>query len=270
MRRGFTIIELIVVVVVILVLFVVAGIIIPSQGKRHGGHHQLKDATQLRGIGQAMFIWAMNNDDKYPLPSVIDVNNATVAELGRAKDTTANIFSPLIDDGSVTAELCISPLENNERIVAYENYETEEPTAAIDPVKALWDPGFSADFTAEGGGNISYAHLIPVGERLDMWKITNKGDEAILSNRGPEMASINRADGNVVTGFTNPDTNTILFAGSKENMVGQHRIQRQPCRTRQRPLHTQQSNRHNQLPPASPHHQRRRHNNRLPRCALCR
>jgi type II secretory pathway pseudopilin PulG len=216
MRRGFTIIEM---VVVLLAIVLIILILLPATGGSRS-NPQLKDATQVRGIGMAMYIWAGNNDGKYPLPSLIDVNNATVPELGRAKDTTANIFALLVDDGSITAELLISPLEVNENIVAFEDYETEAPAAAVDPENALWDPAFTADFTAEGGGNFSYAHLIPVGKRLDMWTATSKADEAILSNRGPEMAAVNRTNGEVTTQFANPDTNTILFAGSKRSWAG--------------------------------------------------
>lgn len=219
MRRGFTIIEMLVAVLALVIIVAVVIITSPISNSKTP-RHQLKDNTQQRGIGQAMYIWAGNNDDKYPLPSLLDVNDATVADAGRAKDTTANIFSILIDDGSITAEMCISPFEVNESIVAYDDYETEARTAAADPENALWDPGFTADFTAEGGGNFSYAHLIPVGERLDMWGITNNADEAILSNRGPEMASIERKGGDTITQFANPNTNTLLLMGSKNSWSG--------------------------------------------------
>jgi type II secretory pathway pseudopilin PulG len=221
MRRGFTRADLIITVVVVVVLVAVAmSCLVPiaSLGKKYA--RELQDTTHQRGIGQAMWIWASNNDEKYPLPSQVDVNDTTVAELGRAKDTTANIFSILIDDGSITAHLCISPLERNKRIEAYEDYETESQTAAVDPENALWDPGFNADFTAEGGGNFSYAHLIPIGQRLDMWGTTSKADEVILSNRGPEMASVTRANGAVTTRFVSPETNTLRFAGSRNQWTG--------------------------------------------------
>jgi prepilin-type N-terminal cleavage/methylation domain-containing protein len=215
MRRGFTIIELVVVVIVVVVL---VGLLLPAiTVPNRRIPHQLRDATQVRGIGQAMFIWAGNNDEKYPLPSTLDVNNATVPELGRAKDTTANIFALLVDDGSITPQLLISSDERNENISAYEDYETRFPAGAVDPENAIWDPKLTADFTSPGGGNISFAHLIPVGERLDMWASTSKAHEAILSNRGPEMASVSRANSKVTTRFGDPESLTTQFYRSSKN-----------------------------------------------------
>ncbi len=218
-RKGFTFIEMIVAVLAIVVILA-AVLMVNSRPHGSRNHRQLRDATQQRGIGQAMYIWAGNNDGTYPLPSLVDVNNTTVPELGRAKDTTANIFALLIQDGSITPEMCLSWREVNTRIVDDEDYTYDTPTAAVDPYNSHWDPAFSADFTSETGGNFSYAHLIPVGERLDMWGITNNVDEAILSNRGPEMASIERKGGDTITQFANPDTNTLLLMGSKNSWAG--------------------------------------------------
>ena len=206
-RAGFTIIELIVLVVIALLIVV---LLLPARGGR-GNPRPLKDATQVRGIQQAFIVWADNNDGNYPLPSAIDVNNFTVPELGRAKDTTANIMSILICEGFITSELVVSPLEKNDRILPYENYEIENPTGATDPERALWDPKFSADFTSESGGHISYAHLIPDASRLAMWSSTFEAEEAVLSNRGPEMRSVERSNDKVTTHFATPTTRTTKF-----------------------------------------------------------
>lgn len=212
-RAGFTPIELLVILLVVIVLCIAVTVVLTPQPRIN--YRWVGDATQVRGIQQALVTWASNNDDKYPLPSEIDADNFTVPELGRAKDTTANILSVLVGEGFVTAELLVSPFENNTRILPYENYEIEDITGAVDPHKALWDPKFSADFTSPGGGHVSYAHLIPQGKRLDMWGSTFKAEEAILSNRGPEMRAVEHAGGRVVTRFANPATNTTrFFSGS--------------------------------------------------------
>ena len=208
-RAGFTIIELLAIIIVVIALLIAAAVAISPQP--HRGHRQLRDATQVRGIQQALITWASNNDDQFPLPSTIDKDNFTVPELGRAKDTTANILSILICEGFITSELAVSPQDINDRIMPYDNYEVEQPAGAVDPDKALWDPKFSADFTSESGGHNSYAHLIPQGKRLEEWTYTFKPDKAILSNRGPEMRAVELAGGRVVTRFANPATNTTRF-----------------------------------------------------------
>lgn len=196
------------IIVIIIMLLVIILLLLPALGGR-GDTSRLKDATHLRGIGQGMVLWADSNDGKYPLPSEIDKDNTTVAELGRAKDTTANIMSLLVGEGYITAELLISPLEHNSNVTEYEDYQLRNVAAAVDPEQALWDPAMSADFTSESGGNMSYAHLIPVGERLEMWSNTYKASEAVLSNRGPEIAATHRRDGNVTTWFADKASKTL-------------------------------------------------------------
>ena len=208
-RAGFTIIELLVVIAVVLVLVVVLSPVLLSP--RHRGHTQLRDVTQVRGIHSAFVVWANNNDDKYPLPSAIDIDNFTVPELGHAKNTSANIMSILIGEGFLTGELIVSPQENNFQIPPYENYEGELPSGAVDPERALWDPKLSVDFTSGNGGHLSYAHLIPQGSRLAMWASTFKAEEAILSNRGPEMRLVERDKDEVTTHFATPTTRTTKF-----------------------------------------------------------
>mgnify|MGYP003675277464 CR=1 FL=1 len=217
-RAGFTIIELLVIVfVVIALLFVVTVAITPAP---RVNHRWMRDSVQLRGIQQSLITWSGSNDDKYPLPSTIDVDNFTVPELGRAKDTTANIMSLLVYEGFITAELLVSPLENNDRVQVYEDYEIEDISGAVDPEKALWDPKLSADFTSDAGGNISYAHLIPDQSRLAVWGSTFKAEEAILSNRGPEMRSTERTGGNVVTYFADLGTNTTRLYDGPDHKTG--------------------------------------------------
>ena len=210
-NRWFTPIELAVLVAGLLILFPFAIVLFSALSRP--STRQPNDSAHLRVLGSALALWADHNDGRYPLPSELDRDNSTVPELGRAKDTTANIMSILVFEGYIPSELLVSPQETNPKIDWYENYETELPQAAVDPERALWDPGFSADFTSEAGGNISYAHLIPVGERLEMWTNTGKSDEVIASNRGPEIASVERDAGDVTTQFVKPDSNTTFIHG---------------------------------------------------------
>src|SRR5690606_32187581 len=126
---------------------------------------QVKDAAQIRNFIQAMVVFALNNKDVYPLPSLLALNNDTVADAGAAKDTTANTFSILVYQGAISTELLVSPAESNPTIKRFNDYEFVDPKAAVNPAKALWDPALSADFSEGKTGHISYAHLQPTGGR---------------------------------------------------------------------------------------------------------
>lgn len=159
--------------------------------KARSSARQIKDAAHVRGIHQALVIFANNNQDQYPLPSALDIENATVAlgegEDARSKDLTNHIFSMLIFQGSVSPELCVSPAETNDRIRIDKNYSYDTPAKAAKPEDALWDPAFAADFTAKVVGNFSYGHIQTSDGRLKMWTNTFDAREAVLGNRGPEV-----------------------------------------------------------------------------------
>ena len=176
--------------------------------KARASARQIKCEAQVRGMTQAMIVWASGNESKYPLPSDFDVGNQTVAELGRAKDTTANIYSLLIYNGSISSEICVCPDEHNKQIRPYTKYEYTAPKKAVVPAMGIWDPAFATDFTS-GKGRTSYAHLQPSGDfvvsgnkdkkgkpmmeptgRLSMWSDTFAMNEAVLGDRGPEIESV--------------------------------------------------------------------------------
>src|SRR5688572_21427947 len=106
--RAFTLIDL---AACISAAGVIASLVAAGAADPRAGARRAKDAAQLRGIGQSFIVWAQNNQDLYPLPSKVDAANATVAQAGRAKDTTANIFSLLIFNGFLPAEMLVSPAE---------------------------------------------------------------------------------------------------------------------------------------------------------------
>jgi hypothetical protein len=209
-----TLIELGIVIAVITLVVVVLLLAI-DDGNHRGGARRLKDSTQLRGIQQAVAVWAQSNADEFPLPSRADKANDTVSEQGREKDTTANIFSLLVFNGSISPELLSSPLENNRAIRVFETYEYDRPKAAVDPIRALWDPALSADFTSAGGGHISYALALPNDARLQAW--TGVGSKAVdptlpvISNRGP--LTVRGSDGGLES---DRKSNTLRFFGSSK------------------------------------------------------
>lgn len=173
---------------------------------------QLRDATQIRGIGQAFVIFAQSNKDSYPLPSEYDLADHTVAAKGTAKDTTANIMSMLVYAGFLPTDMLISPLESSANIREYQNYQFANPGKAVTPGQALWDPGFSADFTDEKTGNLSYAHQIPARERRARWSTSFSATEPIVGNRGPQIAAVREA------GETVPPESIPIYA-AKSSMT---------------------------------------------------
>lgn len=208
-RRGFTLIELGAVIATLGVGAAALSVASPVD-KARATARQIKDATQIRNLTTSFIVWAQGNRDIYPLPSKLDTRNVTVKEIGRAKDTTANIWSLLVWNGQVTPELLVSPLENNVNIKVDNNYQNNLPTAAVKPADALWNPGFSVDFTGGKTGHASYAHLQPAGDRLKRWGNTFKDDEAIISTRGPEVTGVQYLDGDLAQpAFANADSNTF-------------------------------------------------------------
>lgn len=218
--RGMTVLELLAVVVLALVATVV---LLPAMTPRHTcGGRQMKDATQVRGIQQSMAIWANQNQGLYPVPSKVDRGNTTVADLGTAKDTTANILSVLIYTGGISVELCVSPAESNTGgIVQDDDYEFDVPKKAVDPSNALWDPAFASDFTNGKVSNNSYAHVMPGGGREKLWADTFTTTEPVVGNRGPEVKSLTRdAGGKAAIVYALASSNTFLIHGSRSSWEG--------------------------------------------------
>lgn len=164
--------------------------VIRAQKEKLALERQLKDATHVRGLQQALIIHAQNNKDRYPLPSQYDLKDDTVKALGAEKDTTANIYSLLLFNGYISPEMLVSPAESNDKIKACETYEYDRPRKAANPPMALWDPGFSADFSDGNTGNASYAHLMPSKPRHPLWSCTFDATQPVVGNRGPRVSGV--------------------------------------------------------------------------------
>lgn len=217
LARGFSLIELL---VVILVVVVAAALLLPSLGGSRRSP-QLKDSTQVRSIHQAMVIWAQNGQDEFPIPSQIDKLNWTVPEEGKAKDTTANIYSCMVFNGMLSPEMLVSPLETNRNVRPYESYEYQNPTGALDPAHAQWDPKFCVELDGSKPGNASYAHMQVCAGRRRIWTNSFTQTEMVVGTRGPEIASVQKnPDGSVTPTLANPRSNTLRFFGKGRTWSG--------------------------------------------------
>jgi len=90
--------------------------------------------------------------------------------------------------------LCVSPAESNGNMKIYDKYQYSDPTGAVTPKQAQWDPAFKAvkgevanfsGSTATDPGGVSYAYMPPIGNRRPKWSNTFNATEAIVGNRGP-------------------------------------------------------------------------------------
>jgi prepilin-type N-terminal cleavage/methylation domain-containing protein len=189
-RRAFTILELSACIAASGILASAAVVAMGSQpGGARASARQKKDSMQVRGVHQALIVFSQNNGDQYPLPSKLDKRDFTVEAKGRAKDTTANIYSIVIFNGSVSPEMFVSPVEKNPAVAVAEDYSYSDPKRAATPEKAIWDPGFAVSL-GPSKGNASYAHLQPAGVRRKAWSNTFSATECVLSTRGPQISGV--------------------------------------------------------------------------------
>ncbi len=149
-----------------------------------------KDTTNLYGVMQGLATLSGGGINEVPMPSTLDRRHDTVPATQFAgaggdpgKDTSANFFSVLIYQRVVDPRQLVANGEPNFDIQADQDYQYVGPRTAANPGRAQWDPAFSADFTSQQGGNLSWAMQCPRAED----RFTNPSAQPMFSHRGPEI-----------------------------------------------------------------------------------
>jgi prepilin-type N-terminal cleavage/methylation domain-containing protein/prepilin-type processing-associated H-X9-DG protein len=213
--KGFTLVELLVVIAIIALL---VGILLPAVQRARKNAIQIKDSTQVRNIMGANTLWAASNRDKYPLPSLIDVNddvvNGNTSSGNNTKDTTGGILSLMIFSNLITPEICKGPAEVG-RVEVMQGYLFDmlessgvprQNTGCKEPARASYDPRFKGtpkDHTnglvpqslpgyEAGVSHNSYAHLAVAGSRKSQWTNTISSSQPVWSNRGPVYEPVSK------------------------------------------------------------------------------
>lgn len=226
--RAFTLIELLVVIAIIGMLM---SLLLPALGQARKTARQMKCSTNVRSIVQSMVLWAQNNSDRYPLPTLVDKGESTVTLVYSdvEKNNTGNILSLMIYSGLVPPVMFKCPSEVSEFVQVDDEYEYLEPQRAHIPREASWDPGFAGvpQENGTGGGccrrsmmsNNSYAHLPPFGGRGAKWMSTYNTNEAVFGDRGPVYGGT-PGRWELVPGPFGTYSNTLRIHGSPRRWMG--------------------------------------------------
>lgn len=182
-----------------------------------------KDAQNVRGIVQALVVCFSRGQGDYPRPTYIEPGpGGTVPETGRAKDTSAGVISILIWNNLLTPEQVVSPRETNPRIKPHTAYQYSNPSAAVQPENALWDPSFNVDFTRnDRDAHLSYASLVITDSRVHMWTDSYSSSEAVVANRAPQITSVTPNPSGMY-GYTlaQPQSKTFSICGDGKRWGG--------------------------------------------------
>lgn len=143
-RHAFTLIELLVVISIIALLI---AILLPALGAARQSTRKLQNSTQLRGIHQALVVFAQSNKGYYPglnsdgttmtVAEVNDTGTFTGYNAGSNGRNSSGIFAIALNQDVFTPEYLINPAETAAFEVANETTDTDldfDGNPANDPI----------------------------------------------------------------------------------------------------------------------------------------
>lgn len=180
---GFGKIELIVGIACLIIVLVVA--ITVLRASQPGSVWPESDVTKMRGIHQAMLVFAGEFEGQLPTPSVAAAEGIHTPD--PTHDTTANMYSFMVIQNYVAPDVLVSDRDPNEHVRVYEPTDVWEGFEPSVP----WANNFQADL--DRISHVSYAHMLMFGERFDRyWRETTADDIPVIGNRGPAEGARDR------------------------------------------------------------------------------
>ena len=169
------------VLLLIVLLTVIAAVAWPLLQRRRQAGDPMADAKDLASLHAAFVQHANAHGGTFPRPSETTAASGS-SPSDRTLDTSANLYSLVLAERTVTPAMLISRAERNP-VVEAGDYDFGQ----IDATKGqVWDPGFRTDLDqlpGEGVCNSSYVHLALCGERLDHWRLTADATAPIVGDR---------------------------------------------------------------------------------------
>jgi len=147
------------------------------------------DQDRLRRIHTGMVAFARAEVGRLPRPGLIDRIACGLAGPGygdedHSQNHTAFVYSAMVSHLLIEPGALISPNEVNERVFEKPDYDF----TAYRPIEdVFWDRSFVADIANDGrGSNVSYAHLVLAGERVNAhWRDLSSAITPLVGTRAP-------------------------------------------------------------------------------------
>jgi prepilin-type N-terminal cleavage/methylation domain-containing protein len=237
-RRGFTIVELMVVVAIIALLI---SLLVPALASSFASARATQDQAQIRGVSVGTIMSSQDFNDKFISPDLIarkPYEQLGQYMWGKGKrvmnwNSTESLCSAIIMREYLEPDAFVSPVDVNPYVgakgqieegggeaVPY-NYDCWDPVSGSQNVSSspegFWDMAFYCDLAPnsnEETDHNSYANSALVGHRLKKWNVNSGHDRITWSTRGTK-------DGAMV-GHPDYDDSPALEMIGEENLWKGH------------------------------------------------